>query len=132
MLEEVLARFEAHAALSVMMRLALEQAMPARWIDEVFEATRQRQYPRELLFSTVVKLTSLVSLGLRPSLHAAAKKEKPTHYKVVCISLYNEDIERLKGLVAELKRRGHTKANQSQVIRAALDQIDLEKVPKGY
>lgn len=75
MLEEVLARFEAHAPLSVMMRLALERAMPAGWIDEVFEQTCQRRYPRELLFSTVVKLTSLVSLGLRPSLHAAAKKE---------------------------------------------------------
>ena len=74
MLKEILARFEAHAPLSVMMRLALEYAMPAGWIDEVFEQTRQRQYPRELLFSTVVELTSLVSLGLRPSLHAAAKK----------------------------------------------------------
>lgn len=74
MLKEILARFEEHAPLSVMMRLALEHAMPAGWIDEVFEQTRQRQYPRELLFSTVVELTSLVSLGLRPSLHAAAKK----------------------------------------------------------
>ncbi len=79
----------------------------------------------------------------RPSFHAdaesasnsdrgPAKKEKPTHYKVVCISLYNEDIENLEALVAELKRRGHTKANKSQVIRAALDQIDLAKIPKGY
>jgi hypothetical protein len=61
-----------------------------------------------------------------------AKKDKPTHYKVVCISLYNEDIQHLESLVAELKRRGHTKANKSQVIRAALDQIDLAKIPKGY
>ena len=60
------------------------------------------------------------------------KKAKPTHYKIVCISLYNEDIERLEQLVKELKRRGHTKANKSQVIRAALDQIDLDKIPKGY
>jgi hypothetical protein len=60
------------------------------------------------------------------------KKQKPTHYKIVCISLYNEDIERLGELVKELKRRGHTKANKSQVIRAALDQIDLGKIPKGY
>jgi hypothetical protein len=60
------------------------------------------------------------------------KKEKPTHYKVVCISLYTEDIARLEALVKELKRRGHTKANKSQVIRAALDQIDLAKIPKGY
>ena len=63
---------------------------------------------------------------------AVEKKQKPTHYTIVCISLYNEDIERLEQLVAELKRRGHTKANKSQVIRAALDQIDLDKIPKGY
>jgi hypothetical protein len=60
------------------------------------------------------------------------KRDKPTHYKIVCISLYTEDIERLESLVAELKRRGHTKANKSQVIRAALDQIDLGRIPKGY
>ena len=59
-------------------------------------------------------------------------KTKPTHYKIVCISLYNEDIERLGKMVAELKRRGHTKANKSQLIRAALDQVDLDKIPKGY
>jgi IS4 transposase len=74
MLEAVLARFERQTPMSVMARVALEQAMPPGWIDEVFEATRQRQYPRELLFSTVVELVSLVSLGLRPSLHAAAKQ----------------------------------------------------------
>jgi hypothetical protein len=67
-----------------------------------------------------------------PSEPRALKKDKPTHYKIVCISLYTEDIERLEALVAELKRRGHTKANKSQVIRAALDQIDLAKIPKGY
>ncbi|SFL03551.1 hypothetical protein SAMN04244574_04345, partial [Azotobacter beijerinckii] len=74
MWDEVLARFEKQAPASVMARLALERAMPAAWVDEVFEANRQRQYPRELLFSTVVELMSLVSLGLRPSLHAAARQ----------------------------------------------------------
>lgn len=57
-----------------MARIALERALPAQWIDEVFEANRQRQYPRELLFSTVVELMTLVTMGLRPSLHAAARK----------------------------------------------------------
>lgn len=57
-----------------MARLALDRALPAQWIDEVFEHNRQRQYPRELLFSSVVELMSLVTLGLRPSLHAAARK----------------------------------------------------------
>lgn len=60
------------------------------------------------------------------------RKPRPTHYKVVCISLYVEDIDRLDSLVAELKRRGHTKANKSQVIRAALEQIDLDRVPRSH
>ena len=68
----------------------------------------------------------------RKGRRAAADKPKPTHYKIVCISLYVEDIERLGAMVAELKRRGHTKANKSQVIRAALDQLDLDRIPKGY
>jgi hypothetical protein len=68
--------------------------------------------------------------ALRPA--AAPARPRPTHYKVVCISLYNEDIERLDGLVAELKRRGHSKANKSQVIREALLQIDLDRVPRQH
>ncbi len=74
MFEEILTRFEQHAPASVMARVALERAIEPAWVDEVFETHRQRQYPRELLFSTVVHLVSLVSLGLRPSLHAAARK----------------------------------------------------------
>jgi IS4 transposase len=57
-----------------MARVALEQALPAAWVDEVFEENRQRQYPRELMFSTIVELMTLVTLGLRPSVHAAARK----------------------------------------------------------
>ena len=71
---EVLARFEKKAPASVMVKLALEHAIAAEWVDQVFEEHRQRQYPRELLFSTIVELMSLVSLGLRPSLHAAARQ----------------------------------------------------------
>ena len=60
---------------------------------------------------------------------AKPKKAKPTHYKVVCISLYTQDIEHLESTVAELKRRGHTKANKSQLIRQALRQFDIDKLP---
>jgi hypothetical protein len=60
-----------------------------------------------------------------------SKKDKPTHYKIVCISLYNEDIARLEELVAELKRRGHTKASKSSLIRYALDRVDIDDMPKG-
>jgi len=47
----VLARFERRAPAGVMARLALEHALPAGWVDEVFEAHRQKQYARELLCS---------------------------------------------------------------------------------
>jgi len=69
---------------------------------------------------------------VEPVNDVAQAKAKPTHYKVVCISLYNEDIENLEKMVAELKRRGHTKANKSQLIRAALAQVDLGKIPKAF
>lgn len=63
---------------------------------------------------------------------SGARKPRPTHYKIVCLSLYNEDIERLEGLVADLKSRGFTKANKSAVVRFALDSVDISKMPKGY
>ena len=72
--QAVLERVEQQMPAAVMTRLVLEQALPTGWIDDVFERHRQRQYSRELLFSTVVELMTLVTLGLRPSLHAAARK----------------------------------------------------------
>jgi len=57
------------------------------------------------------------------------KQARPTHYKVICISMYTRDLEELDAKVAELKRRGWTKANKSQLIRLALSQIDIDKLP---
>ena len=84
----VLARFEQHAPASVMARTALEHAFSPDWVDAVFEAERKRQYARELLFSTVVELMTLVTLGLRPSLHAAARQR--SDLPVSLASLYDK------------------------------------------
>ena len=62
---------------------------------------------------------------------AASGPGKPTHYKVICISMYTKDLARLDELVEELKTRGITKANRSALIRVALEQLDLDKVPRG-
>jgi hypothetical protein len=56
---------------------------------------------------------------------------RPDHYKVICISLYKGDLERLDDMVDGLKARGITKANRSALIRHALGQVDLDKVPRG-
>ncbi len=60
------------------------------------------------------------------------EKDKPSHYKVISISLYTEDLEKLEAMVKELKRRGHTKASKSQLIRFALDSVDLDQMPRSY
>jgi tRNA G10 N-methylase Trm11 len=62
---------------------------------------------------------------------AASGQVKPTHYKVICISMYTEDLKRLDTMVDSLKARGLTKANRSALIRYALGAIDLDNVPKG-
>jgi hypothetical protein len=66
-----------------------------------------------------------------PRSRTREKEERPAHYKVICISMYTGDLERLDGMVDELKARGITKANRSALIRHALSTVDLAKVPRG-
>ncbi|HEY0195502.1 MAG TPA: hypothetical protein VGC42_30515 [Kofleriaceae bacterium] len=66
--------------------------------------------------------------GARRRAGTSPGQHKPTHYKVICISMYTRDIEELEAKVAELKRRGWTKASKSQLIRIALSQVDLDKL----
>ncbi|MEZ4475085.1 MAG: hypothetical protein R3F60_30700 [bacterium] len=58
-----------------------------------------------------------------------SKKERPGHYRSVSITLYSEDVQRLEALLAELKSRGHSRANKSLIVREALRQIDLDLIP---
>lgn len=74
--DSILQRFIEASPLTVMARTALERALDPDWVDVLFEEQRDRQYTRELLFSTVVELTSAVALGIQPSLHAAAQARR--------------------------------------------------------
>jgi hypothetical protein len=71
------------------------------------------------------------SPAMQPRIHDKPQAPKPTHYKVICISMYNDDIAHLDEMVDALKARGLTKANRSALIRHALEQVDLNKVPRG-
>ena len=99
---EVLERFAQHSPMTVMARLGLQRALEARWIDELFEKERRSQYTRELLFSTTVELMSLVALGLRPSVHAAAKsmKELPVTVQALYGKLNHSEPEVVRKLVS--------------------------------
>jgi hypothetical protein len=67
----------------------------------------------------------------RPRAKALSLSARPTHYKVICISMYNDDLSKLDAMVDALKARGLTKANRSALIRHALAQVELDKVPRG-
>lgn len=69
----VIARCAERSPVTVMARLALQRALDPAWVDEMFEREGGAQYQRELLFSTTVELMSVVAVGLRPSVHAAAQ-----------------------------------------------------------
>lgn len=71
MLGEVLARFVDHSPLSVMVRGTLERVLGADALDVWYERTANKQYTRDLLFSTLYDLMSQVVFHIQPSVHAA-------------------------------------------------------------
>jgi hypothetical protein len=71
LLDPLFDRFVAGSPLSVMARATLEHTLPAHALDDLFERTAERQYTRELLFSSLVDLMSLVVCGTQPHVQAA-------------------------------------------------------------
>jgi IS4 transposase len=102
-MDEMLKRFAERAPVAVMARLGLQRAISAEWVNEVFERHSDTQYTRELLFSTVVDLMSLVALGLRPSLHAAAQKANDLPVSIT--ALYDK-VNRVEPAVVQALVRG--------------------------
>lgn len=73
MLGEVFTAFVEESPVSVMMRALMERIFRPERLDEIFETHAKVQYTRELLFSTLVNLLSLVVCGIQPSVSAAYK-----------------------------------------------------------
>lgn len=70
-LDEVYSTFVAESPVAVIFRGTLEHVLSAERLDRLFARTAQKQYARELAFSTCVELLSLVVLQIRPNVHAA-------------------------------------------------------------
>jgi len=71
MLNKMFEHFTQLCPLPAMARALLEKVIGTEPVNHLFEATAEKQYTRELLFSTVVELMSLVVFKIRPSVHAA-------------------------------------------------------------
>lgn len=115
LLGDVFERFAQEAPVSVMVRATLENALHPQALDQLFEATAQRQYTRTLLFSSVVDLMSLVVCRIRPSIHAAYQKLAPV-LGVTRKAVY----DKLDGLEPEIGAAlvGHTATALGPVITA--------------
>lgn len=75
-LDDLFERFLQHSPICVMERVLLENVFARDKLDAVFRSAAVRQYERELLFSQLVDLTSLVVCRVRPSVHAAYKHQR--------------------------------------------------------
>jgi hypothetical protein len=73
MISEMFEQFVEASPITVMVRAIMERIFSAEKLDALFERTAEKQYTRELLFSTVVGLMSLVVCGIHPSVSAAYK-----------------------------------------------------------
>ena len=73
-MSDIFQRFVEDSPVSVMAQALLENALPPSAVDSLFAQHAQLQYTRQLLFSDVVNLMSLVVCGIRPSINAALNK----------------------------------------------------------
>ncbi len=104
MLGEVFERFVEKAPAAVMVRGILERVLSPDALNALFERVAEKQYTRELLFSSVFQLMNLVVCKVQPSIHAAYqdnKEEIETTLAAVYDKLNRIDTSTSRALVRE-------------------------------
>src|ERR687892_2704870 len=89
LLDTIFAPFVQERPICVMARAVLERLLDAPRIDALFARTAERQYTREILFSSLVQLMSEVVLGVHPTVHAAYQANKAA-IGISTTALYNK------------------------------------------
>ena len=103
LLDTIFAPFVKERPICVMARASLERLLDAHRLDALFARTAERQYTRELLFSSLVQLMSEVVLGVHPTVHAAYQANAAA-IGVSTTALYNK-LDRVEtGVSAALVR----------------------------
>jgi IS4 transposase len=91
---DVFERFTQGDTIPVMTQVLMENALHPQILDQLFEDVAERQYTRELLFSSIVELMSVVVCGIRPSINAAyAKNAVPINTSLTALYRKIERIE---------------------------------------
>jgi hypothetical protein len=87
MLEAIFDRFVQKTSITIMVRGLMERILSHEQMDSIFEKNAQSQYTRELLFSRLVDMMSLVVCGIYPSVNAAYR-HKATELNVSRTAVY--------------------------------------------
>lgn len=85
----ILERFIEMSPIPVMVRTLLERVLTAEKLASCFERVKEKQYTRELLFSSIFELMSLVVTKTFPSINAAYQSQK-VDIGVSITSVYNK------------------------------------------
>lgn len=111
---DVLDRFAEQSPASVMVRATMENTLTPQVLDDIFESTACRQRCRELLFSSVVDLLGLVTVGTRKSVNDAylAKKEEFT----VSVAAVYQKMQKVETRVSRAMVR-HTARRMAEIVR---------------
>lgn len=88
-LSAILKRFMERSPIPVMVRALMERVLNAERLNACFARATQKQYTRELLFSSMFELMSLVVLKAFPSVNAAYLAQQ-AHIGVSIASVYNK------------------------------------------
>lgn len=72
----LLQRFMKHSPIPVMARALMERVLAPQRLNACFDRVVKGQYTRDLLFSSIFELMSLVVLKIFPSIHAAVQANK--------------------------------------------------------
>jgi hypothetical protein len=83
MLSPVFDRFVKESPICVMARVLMERVFNPEQLDKWFEQVAEEQYTRDLLFSTIFDIMSVVVCGTRKSVHAAYQASKED----ICVSV---------------------------------------------
>ncbi len=101
MFSEILQKFAETSPATVMVRALLERLLNPEKLDRWFEATRQTQYTRDMLFSSLVGLMLQVVCKTQASVHAAYRQ---ANIAAVYAKLQGVELTTSQALVTDIAR----------------------------
>jgi hypothetical protein len=107
-LSDVFERFVKGSPVAVMARALMERALEPCVLDGLFRKEANKQYEKELLFSSLVNLMALVVCGIRPTVRAAYKamrEQLPVTLTALYAKLNRVEVGTCQALVADSAQR---------------------------